>query len=280
LLLISIIYTLVRLKWQTTENQRPLSDIGYTNIFSDFFNKQHVQRSIRTLTKTRSDKGRACIWAILIAMGFYTFQRDERPMLYLYAQLKLSWDTSIYSWFRTYQSSAYVLMMLIGIPIMTKCLKWRDTILMRIGACSHALGRLIFIFVPSTLGMYIGATTASLGPIVAPVLRSMTSKVVPSSERGVVFSVLSVFDNAVPFISATLYSQLYNASVDWNYPEAIFWLTITTQVFVLLLICLMDYLMHHKQLLPLQISVPNDNALLNNKHAQTISNNSTSSNQT
>lgn len=141
-------------------------------------------------------------------MGFYTFQRDERSMIYLYVQLKLSWDTHIYSLFRTYQSSAYVIMMLIGIPIMTRILKWSDTVLIMIGSVSHATGRVFFAFANTTWVMYLGATIASLGPITAPVIRSMMSKMVPMSERGTIFAILSVFDNAVPLVSATMYSQV------------------------------------------------------------------------
>uniref|UniRef100_A0A336MAY0 CSON012416 protein n=1 Tax=Culicoides sonorensis TaxID=179676 RepID=A0A336MAY0_CULSO len=231
LLLLSIIYSIVCLKWQTTESQRPLSDIGYQHIFTDFFDKNHAIRSFQAVVKKRPDNRRMYIWLILIAMGFYTFQRDERNMVYLYTQLKLNWDTHIYSMFRTYQSSSYVIMMLIGIPIMTKLLKWPDSVLIMVGSLSHAGGRVFFALATSTWLMYMGATVASLGPITAPVVRSFMSKLVSSSERGTLFAVLSVFDNAVPFISATLYSQLYNATIDF-YPAAIFWLTFASQMIV------------------------------------------------
>lgn len=171
----------VTLQWQTTENQRPISDIGYRNIFSDFFDKNHAIRSFKVVIKKRPDNRRPYIWLILIAMGFYTFQRDERNMVYLYTQLKLNWDTHIYSMFRTYQSSSYVIMMLLGIPIMTKLLKWPDSVLIMVGSISHAGGRVFFAFATTTWLMYAGATFASLGPITAPVIRSFMSKLVSSS---------------------------------------------------------------------------------------------------
>ena len=68
-------------------------------------------------------------------------------------------------------------------------------------------------------------------PIVAPALRSITSKLIPSDERGTVFALLSVCDNAVPLISGVLYSQIYLATMK-TYPAAIFWLTISSQVLV------------------------------------------------
>jgi len=78
-----------------------------------------------------------------------------------------------------------------------------------VGASAHALARLFFIFAEQPYVLYIGAAVSSLGPIVAPVLRSMTSKIVPISERGKVFAILSVFDNAVPMFSGVLYSQVF-----------------------------------------------------------------------
>lgn len=64
----------------------------------------------------------------MFGMLFYTFQRDEKPMTYLYTQLKFNWDTEMYSNFKTFQSTAYVVMMLCGIPIMSKLLHMQDTV--------------------------------------------------------------------------------------------------------------------------------------------------------
>lgn len=104
-----------------------------------------------------------------------------------------------------------------------------------IGASAHAIARLFFGLATSTVLFYVGGAVSSLGPIVAPVLRSMTSKSVALSERGKVFALLSVFDNAIPIFSGTLYSQIYIATVD-HHPAAIFWLTLCTQVLVFLMI--------------------------------------------
>ena len=52
---------------------------------------------------------------------------------------------------------------------------------------------------------------------------------------GKIFSILSVFDNAVPLFSGSLYSQLYNATIK-TMPSAIYWLTAGSQLTVLLLI--------------------------------------------
>ncbi|XP_077302511.1 lysosomal proton-coupled steroid conjugate and bile acid symporter SLC46A3 [Arctopsyche grandis] len=235
-LFIAIIYSAINLKWKTTEKHQSMSEAGVHNFFADFFDKNHAVSSFRALTKERPHHRRAYLLIMMISMALYTFQRDEKPMLFLYTIKVFGWDANIYSNFKTFQSTAYVIMMLIAMPLMSRVLNWRDTIIVMIGSVSHAGGRFFFAFAKQSWFFYIGAVVASLGPCVAPVIRSMTSKTVPLEERGKVFALLSVCDNAVALFSSILYSQLYNATLDTEYPNAIFFLTIASQFTVLLLI--------------------------------------------
>ncbi|XP_017881550.1 proton-coupled folate transporter isoform X1 [Ceratina calcarata] len=232
LLAFAIFYSLIRLKWQTLPQQQPLGD---ANLLTDFFDKKHVIATTRTLTRSRPNHGKLHLWLLLLIMMLYTFQRDEKPMSYLYTQLKFKWDVSKFSTFRTFQSITFVLAMLVGVPIMSKVMRIRDTIIVAVGAIAHASGRVVFALAKVPQLFYVGAGVAALGPIVAPVLRSMTSKHVSEEERGKVFAMLSVCDNAVPLFSGILYSQLYNATINVA-PSSIYWLTFATQVFVLIFI--------------------------------------------
>ncbi|XP_033364808.1 thymic stromal cotransporter homolog isoform X2 [Bombus vosnesenskii] len=232
LLALAILYSLVRLKWQTLPQQQSLAG---TNLLTDYFDKKHVMATVRTMTKNRPNHGKLHLWLLLVIMMLYTFQRDEKPMSFLYTQLKFKWDVRKFSNFRTFQSATFVIAMLIGVPVMSKLMGIRDTIMVAIGAIAHASGRVIFVLAEIPELFYVGAAVAALGPIVAPVLRSMTSKLVPVDERGKVFAILSVCDNAVPLFSGILYSQLYNATID-SAPSSIYWLTFVTQVSILILI--------------------------------------------
>lgn len=235
LLALGILYSIVHLKWQTATTQRSLREVLPCGIFGDFFDRKHVVESIRTLTKKRPMNRRLYLWIFMFAMALYTFQRDEKPMMYLYTQIKFSWDTIKYSNFKVFNSTALVVVMLAGIPLLSKVFGLKDTIIVMIGASAHAIARLFYGFAETPVLFYVGGAVASIGPIVAPVLRSMTSKVVAPTERGKVFALLSVFDNAVPIFSGVLYSQIYNATYKTHLPS-IFWLTLTTQVLVFILI--------------------------------------------
>lgn len=208
--------------------------MGCSGLLADFFDRQHVIESIKTMTRPRTLNRRAYLWLFMIAIFFYAFQRDEKPMTFLYTQYKFNWNTETYSYFKTFQTSAYILMMLCGIPIMNKLFHWRDTTIAMIGALAHAIARIVFIAAQVPWVFYVGGFISSVGPIVAPVLRSMISKVIPISERGKVFALFAVCDNAVPFVSGVLYTQIYNYTLG-EFP-GIFVLTAVTQVIVFFLI--------------------------------------------
>lgn len=70
------------------------------------------------------------------------------------------------------------------------------------------IARVFFATANVPILFYVGGAISGLGPVVGPIIRSMTSKVVPTTERGKVFAILAVFDNAVPFFSGVLYSQV------------------------------------------------------------------------
>lgn len=115
-------------QWQTTTKQRSLKEVCFCGVFGDFFDIKHVLATLRVLTRKREMHRRIFLSMLLMTMGLYTFQRDEKPFLYLYTQFKFEWDVTKYSHFKTFQSSAYVIAMLSGVPLMSKVFKWKDTV--------------------------------------------------------------------------------------------------------------------------------------------------------
>lgn len=214
--------------------QRPISEVnGCTGIAVDFFDGKHVLDTMRTLFKKRPSHCRMFMWIFFIAMFFYTFQRDERNYTFLYTKYRFKWDTEQFSNFKVFQSATYLLILFIGVPIMTKLFKLRDTIITMFGSYCFALARVFFALAQKPEVFYAGAAISGFGPVCGPLIRSMASKVVPSSERGKVFAILAVCDNAGPLLSSILYTQIFNITLE-KYP-GIFILTFATQMFVFLL---------------------------------------------
>ncbi|RVE46774.1 hypothetical protein evm_008558 [Chilo suppressalis] len=170
LMVVATLHCLIFLEWQTSPAQKSLEETGVKNPIADFFDLKNIKRTFITLTKRRKENRRLFLWFLLISMAFYTFQRDERPVMYLYTSLVFQWDTSAFSHFRTYLSTAYVIVMLFGIPLMTKVFKWRDTTIIMFGAAAHISGHLFDAHATYDKLMYVGATAAALASCVTPLI--------------------------------------------------------------------------------------------------------------
>uniref|UniRef100_V5I9A0 Proton-coupled folate transporter n=1 Tax=Anoplophora glabripennis TaxID=217634 RepID=V5I9A0_ANOGL len=233
LMAIAVIYTLARLNWQSNHNQKPFSEAD--NKFLDFFDYNHVVNTVVTVCKKRPRSKRTYLIMMFVMMALYTFQRDERDMMYIYCQLVFNWTLAQFSKFRTFQSALQDVILLLAIPLMSSVLGWRDTIIVMIGAMAHTAARIFYSTAEVSWVFYTGGVFAAIGPIVAPVIRSIVSKIVSNSEKGKAFSVLAVADNAVPLVSGVAYSTVYNATIHYH-PSAIFYLTMATQIGVFLLV--------------------------------------------
>ncbi|CAH0703604.1 unnamed protein product [Spodoptera exigua] len=251
LMVLATLYCIIFLKWQTRPEQKSLAEAGVKNPVTDFFDVKNIVQTVSILTQRRPNNRRLFLWFLLISMAFYTFQRDERSVMYLYTIKVFQWDTTSFSNFRTYLSTLYVIAMLFGIPLMTKVLRWRDTVIVMLGASAHICGHLVYAHAKVDKLWYLGATFAAFGPCVAPLIRSMTSKVLPASERGVAYAFLSVMENAVAMFASIIYSQLYKATLDTEFVNSIFYLTISTQVVVFSLTFIMELMLKCRPLEPL-----------------------------
>lgn len=154
LLLVSIIYTAVRLKWRTTDRQKPLSEAP--NLLLDYFDHNHAVETFRTMFKKRSFNRRTYLLLFIASMALYTFQREERSISYLYLQRALQWTFDQISYFRTYQSALQDIFLLVTVPFLSKFLGWRDTYIIMLGAICHSAARLFFALGRTVTIIYVG----------------------------------------------------------------------------------------------------------------------------
>lgn len=154
LLFLAIVYSFIRLDWRTNEKQRPLSEAN--NVFTDFFDGDHVVQTVSTICKRRPNRQRTYLLILILSMAFYTFQRDEKPMMYLYVQLVLKWTFDTFSNFKTYVSALQGVILLCAIPLLSKVFHWRDTYIMMLGALCHSVARVFYA--TATVGwlLYVG----------------------------------------------------------------------------------------------------------------------------
>lgn len=146
--------------------------------------------------------------------------------------MKFNWTVDEFSNFRTAEASFFVISSLFGPIILTKWLKLRDTTIILLAVPLHMSATVVYATAQVPWLYYVGAALSSLGPTVAPMLRSMTSKIVTIEERGKAFVILTVADTLFPMASSAVYSQVYNATL-LSYPPAFYWVTFSSQVLLL-----------------------------------------------
>lgn len=71
------------------------------------------------------------------------------------------------------------------------------------------MARFFFALAETSTMFYVGGAISTLGPIASSILKSMVSKQVDADERGKVFSICAVFNNAGPFIGGILYAKVF-----------------------------------------------------------------------
>lgn len=243
ILIITFIYSILILKSRTTVDQDNVNKLLKKGILNEFFNKKHIKESLGLLTKN-NDK-RNFIIIILLTTILFTFQREEGKYLYVYSVFKFKWDINTYSIFKTIKSFSYFIGVMICIPIMNKIFKWRETIIIFVGIAAHIITRIFYYCAHSSDMFYIGGIICGLGPVVSPMIRSIISKLVSKTDRGKAFSLLSVCDNAVPFLSGVCYSYIYRITLnnEGKGGKGIFILTISTQIIASFLILIIHLLL-------------------------------------
>ncbi|CAG9857347.1 unnamed protein product [Phyllotreta striolata] len=229
----AILYSSLRLRWRTNLKQRPLSEAP--NKLRDFFDYNHLVNTVQVMCKRRPNNRRIYLLVLVGMMSLYTFQRDEREIMYMYCQRVFHWNVEEFSKFRTVQSALQDVILLIAVPLMSRVLGLRDTVIIMFGAIMHSSARIFYATANAALLFYIGGVIASFGPVVAPVIRSLVSKIITESEKGKVFAVLAVADVAVPILSGTAYSSLYNLTRHSSL-SAVYYLTMATQLGVFCLV--------------------------------------------
>lgn len=142
LMVMAVLYALARLHWQSNPDQRPISEAS--NKLLDFFDYNHVVNTAVTVCKKRPKSKRTYLIMMFVMMALYTFQRDERDMMYIYCQLVFNWTLGQFSKFRTFQSALQDVILLLAIPFMSGILGWRDTIIIMIGATAHTTARIFY----------------------------------------------------------------------------------------------------------------------------------------
>lgn len=104
---------------------------------------------------------------------------------------------------------------ILGIPLMSKILKWSDLTIAIVGSVI-SIGQYIFLgFASNKWMMFVGGLIAIGAGITPPCMRSMISKQVEPSEQGTTFALVASLEVLETLLASLIFNSIYSATVDW-----------------------------------------------------------------
>ncbi|XP_078350899.1 lysosomal proton-coupled steroid conjugate and bile acid symporter SLC46A3-like [Oculina patagonica] len=178
----------------------------------------HLKSSFQVLTKQRPQHQRLNLLVILFGILFFILIifGGFNDITALYSKHSpRNFSPSLIGYFFAEVLFLKGVGVVVGIPLMTKILKWSDITIAIIGAVI-SIGFYVFLGLASTKWMmFVGALIAVASGIPPPCLRSIVSKQVESSELGTTFALLASLEVLETLIASIIFNNIYSATVEW-----------------------------------------------------------------
>lgn len=187
------------------------------------------------LFKNRSGKRRSLLCLLIFTLVIYFFViMGISPIFMLYELASpLCWD-EVYIGYGSALGSASFVSSFLGIWLFSYCME--DIYIALIGIFTTMAGMAATAFVQTTLTMLLVRVLFFFNFIPLSILRSMLSKVVQSTEQGVLFACIAVFETLSAITATSAYNGIYSITVAW-YPGFVFLLSAGLLVIPVISLC-------------------------------------------
>ncbi|KAG7483630.1 hypothetical protein MATL_G00040430 [Megalops atlanticus] len=150
----------------------------------------------------------------LLAFAFYKVAKLGGMSIFILYELNtpLCWSELLVG-YGSALSTAIYMGSFAGVYILSRCL--RDAYIVLFGLLSVAAGMIVAAFAKTTLMMFLVRLPLLFSIMPTPVLRSMMSKMVRSSEQGAVFGCVAFVEMLSVGVAFTVFSSTYAATVSW-----------------------------------------------------------------
>ena len=203
------------------------------HFLAELISLRHVINSFKTTFKKRPGKKNIYLQCMLLVMLTYMMgYMAEKYCQFMYTKRMFQWEMDTYSYYdmiRTIISNigTFAIMPIFhyfnvndNIIILASSISAVSSVLVR------ALARTEPLFLASTL-------TGVVGNIYSAPIRAQISRCVAPEELGKVFAMLASTESLVPIIASSVFTNLYNATSDLEYPwQATFYFVEAATVFV------------------------------------------------
>ncbi|XP_036378866.1 solute carrier family 46 member 3 [Megalops cyprinoides] len=157
---------------------------------------------------------RALLILTLLAFAFYKVSKLGGMSIFILYELNapLCWSELLVG-YGSALSTAIYMGSFAGVYVLSRCL--RDAYIVLFGLLSVTAGMIVAAFAKTTLTMFLVRLPLLFSIMPTPVLRSMMSKMVRSSEQGAVFACVAFVEMLSVGVAFTVFSSTYAATVSW-----------------------------------------------------------------
>lgn len=180
-----------------------------------------------TWKKPRPARGRTHLLVVTLVYSLHMFfcMGPYTVALPLFMQKSpLFWGPTEIGYFYAFSCGMQLIGSLIGMLLLKKFLKLRDTTIIIFAMATHVVETIQTAFAETSLEMYLASATGAMWSTLFSTLKSFTTQLVEPDEVGKCYLLLSVSNTASVLLSGVMYGSIYMATVAY-FPGFLFLLS-------------------------------------------------------
>lgn len=214
-----------------------LKEILHPNNIKDLFNTVIVKR--------RSGHRTVIVLLFLCHVISYLSYIGLSDLMFGYVEKSFGYDAIQWSNISTVGSIINPVVILLLVPLFTRTLRVSDIQLGIIGTVSKIVSSVSLGSIKTPTGLYLSYATGCLSGTTPIGIRSKMSKIVSKDESTKIFSALTTIEVLIPFISSLIYTNIFDATIDW-YPNLVFQVSACVLLIPLVLFVVTEIKFDHK----------------------------------
>ncbi|XP_015181903.1 PREDICTED: proton-coupled folate transporter-like [Polistes dominula] len=202
---------------------------------SSLFDKKHVLSLINACRRRNGFDRFLVLCCSLYILLYVTAVEGDMTIIFLFTNARLGWDSTQYSYYMMTNVILGGIGSLSGIKIFSSLLGCSDIVIVIFATCSSLIGAIIKSFAWLPWHMFLSITISMFGGLGGPLIRSTVSKLVPSTDTGKIFSLITSIQMITPIFACGLYSTIYTKYLPPIYPSPVWLISCALFIFLIIL---------------------------------------------
>ena len=227
LYVLTSLYLLIRF-WGFKENiKKSKFDLA------ELLSPKHPIQIIKASFRSRPGRKQIYILLMMLVMMAFMMPEDAETMVqFMYTKRKFQWEYDTFSYYNTIQ----MVMSMVGVVLIMPLFHYfngNDNVIIISSGISKILSQLVRAFARTEKVFFFSTVVGTLRIIYNAPVRAQISRCVepqelgkvnpidiykPSDDHAKVFAMLGVFEAIVPIIASSVFTKLYNATSELDYP--------------------------------------------------------------